>query len=74
MRCATTNVTESNRKSQEAETMPAPTRAGMEAIYIGCLEYRYKPLVTGLSTGASAIFTLTMMYIAIPNKLMGRPM
>jgi hypothetical protein len=72
--CVTANRTESNKKSQEAEAIPTPTRAGMEAIYIGCLEYRYKPFVTGLSTGVLAMFTPTMIYIAIPNKLMGRPM
>jgi len=63
----------SNRKSHEAEAMPAPTRAGKEATYMGCREYRYKPVVTGSPTGVLAMFTLTTIYIAIPNKLIGRP-
>ena len=65
---------ENNNKIQDAVAIPRPIKKRMSLRYIGCLEYRYSPLVIGSSGGVVAQFTRAIALVTIPRKVIGRPM
>ena len=70
----TADIIASKNKSQDAEAILTPTNAKLPVLYIGCLEYRYIPLVTGsLLTEVVAKFAQAIQYNISPNKVIGRP-
>jgi len=56
------------RYSQEAEVIPIPINAKKPKKYIGCLEMRYTPFVTGLSFGVVAKLCTPNRPIIIQTK------
>lgn len=62
-----------NRKIHEAEAMLTPRRNMTSVMYMGCLEYRYSPLVTGVSGGVLAQFIMTYNNVTSPIRVIGRP-
>ena len=70
----TADIVASRNKSQDAEAMLTPTNAKLPVLYIGCLEYRYTPLITGsLLTEVVARFAQAIPYNISPNRVIGRP-
>jgi hypothetical protein len=57
-----------SRKIQEAQAMHTPMYIKNQPTYIGFLEMRKTPLVTGLSAGLVAKFTTAMVRKIIPTK------
>ena len=69
------NINAHNRKIQEAQVMPIPTKTMKLPKYKGFLEKRYIPFVTGsFSTEVVAKLIEAMSNMTKPIRQMGRPM
>ena len=62
-----------NRKTQEAQAIPMPTRPRKNPKYEGCLEMAKTPLDIGSPSGAVINEMLNIRNINSPKRQIGRP-